>query len=263
MTLLNEVMENPLDPSYGAAAASGNKARSGSGVQFLIRVSLSVMLGLGVSLSVISLRVPAGRARETRTALENQINAVTDKNQELNTQISALTSDLESLQATGLAGTNSDYLRLSQLDSLGVGSSNIKGPGVTVTLYDSPPGLDQSINLVRDVDLQFIASVLWASGAEAIAVGNQRLTMTSAIRNAGDAVLVDLTPVLGPSFAVTAIGEPSALISGWEASTGPEYLRLLQSELGIAGSITKVVQQQIPSASSRTLNYASRLVRED
>ena len=46
-----------------------------------------------------------------------------------------------------------------------------------------------------DRDLQVIVNGLWAAGAEAIAVNGQRLTACSAIRSAGEAILVDFRPL--------------------------------------------------------------------
>ena len=55
------------------------------------------------------------------------------------------------------------------------------------------------------VDLQNVANALWAAGAEAIAINGQRLTATSTIRAAGNAILVDFRPVTSP-YEVSAIG---------------------------------------------------------
>ena len=51
-------------------------------------------------------------------------------------------------------------------------------------------------------------AVLWQSGAEAIAINGQRLTSFSAIRAAGDAILVDNRPLVPP---YTVLGYDSLL----------------------------------------------------
>ena len=46
----------------------------------------------------------------------------------------------------------------------------------------------------------------YGRGAESIAINNARLTTTSAIRYAGDAILVNYRPLL-PPFVISAIGD--------------------------------------------------------
>ena len=62
---------------------------------------------------------------------------------------------------------------------------------------------------VRDRDMQRVVNGLWESGAEAISVNGQRLTALSAIRAAGDAILVDNKPLV-PPYTVLAVGDGQA-----------------------------------------------------
>ena len=63
---------------------------------------------------------------------------------------------------------------------------------------------------MRDGDLQLVVNALWAAGAEAISINGQRLGPTTAIRFAGEAVLVDFRPVTNP-YEISAIGDPDTL----------------------------------------------------
>ena len=63
---------------------------------------------------------------------------------------------------------------------------------------------------MRDDDLQLVVNALWAAGAEAISINGQRLGPTTAIRFAGEAVLVDFRPVTNP-YEISAIGDPDTL----------------------------------------------------
>ena len=60
---------------------------------------------------------------------------------------------------------------------------------------------------VQDGDLQLVVNALWAAGAEAVSINGQRLGPTTAIRFAGEAVLVDFRPVTSP-YEISAIGDP-------------------------------------------------------
>ena len=79
----------------------------------------------------------------------------------------------------------------------------VTGPGITVTLDDSADAVSGSDpargssgfeeGRVSAADLQIVSNGLWAAGAEAISINGQRLTTRSAIRFAGQAILVDLS----------------------------------------------------------------------
>ena len=83
---------------------------------------------------------------------------------------------------------------------LASGTLPVEGPGLVVRLDDAPP--DDAVEdplrggtpvdgRVQDRDLQDLVNGLWAAGAEAISINDVRLTALTAIRSAGDAVLVD------------------------------------------------------------------------
>ena len=83
-----------------------------------------------------------------------------------------------------------------------------------------------------DRDLQTVVNGLWAAGAEAVAVNGQRLTALSAIRSAGDAILVDYRPLTRP-YVVTAIGDPATLQAAVRRGARRPALRTLQQTYGI------------------------------
>jgi uncharacterized protein YlxW (UPF0749 family) len=96
----------------------------------------------------------------------------------------------------------------------------VTGPGMLVFLANAdlaadadPVGgsaEDDASGRIRDGDLQKVVNALWAAGAEAISINGQRLGPTSAIRFAGEAVLVDFRPVTNP-YEISAIGDPEAM----------------------------------------------------
>jgi len=262
MTLLTEVMERPLDPSYAAAAAQRmvDGPRTGKWSKWII-VSAAIVLGVITTIAAIHLQIPLSGARETRLLLEDQIRSRNLRISQISEQVSNLSLEIVNLQEAAL--TAGDPVLASQLhiDELHNGRAQLTGPGMVVTLTDGGGGLTEitSDHLVRDVDLQQVVSALWASGAEAISIEGQRLTMTTAIRNAGDAVLIDLMPILGPSFQVTAIGNPTTMETAWRNSGAPEYLAMLGSEFGIRSTAHVYPSLSVPSASPPVLRFAEQL----
>src|SRR4029450_1762991 len=86
--------------------------------------------------------------------------------------------------------------------------------------------------LVKDTDLQLASNALWAGGAEAIAINGQRLTATSTIRQAGEAILVDFRPVTTP-YQVVAIG-PDTLAREFRDGYAGRFFRELTARFGMS-----------------------------
>jgi len=108
---------------------------------------------------------------------------------------------------------------------------------------------------VRDRDMQRVVNGLWSAGAEAIGVNGQRLTALSAIRAAGDAILVDNKPLV-PPYTVLAIGDGKRLSTAFRNSADGEYLHVLEQNYDIRASISVQGELHLPAAPSLILRYA-------
>jgi hypothetical protein len=87
----------------------------------------------------------------------------------------------------------------------------------------TPPG-------ISDRNLQDLVNALWAAGAEAVDVNGQRLTALTAIRSAGEAVLVDFRP-LSPAVRRAGVGDAADLQV--ELLDGPTGRRLTTVRLAL------------------------------
>ena len=111
---------------------------------------------------------------------------------------------------------------------------------------------------MRDGDLQLVVNALWAAGAEAISINGQRLGPTTAIRFAGEAVLVDFRPVTNP-YEVSAIGDPDTL-SATTSSRNPEVADLA-GDLRVVRPALRLRPEDeltLPAASTPELRSAGR-----
>lgn len=106
------------------------------------------------------------------------------------------------------------------------GLTEVKGPGIVLILKDSekhPPQFSRAFDapnyIIHDTDLQQAVNELYASGAEAIAVNNQRLINRSAIRCVGPTIQVNGVPI-SPPFEIKAIGDAGTLCSGLNLPLG-------------------------------------------
>jgi uncharacterized protein YlxW (UPF0749 family) len=111
---------------------------------------------------------------------------------------------------------------------------------------------------VRDGDLQLVVNALWAAGAEAIGINGQRLGPTTAIRFAGEAVLVDFRPVTNP-YLVTAIGDPGSLRSRFLQSPQVADLAVISESFGLRFEFAQEDELSLPAGSSLELRSAAPL----
>lgn len=93
------------------------------------------------------------------------------------------------------------------------GLSEMVGPGITLLVYDAEDQLN-SDSLVHDADVRDLVNELFSAGAKGISVGDQRLTVTSAIRCSGPLIMVNYRQIPTNPVRIQAVGDPELLISG-------------------------------------------------
>jgi uncharacterized protein YlxW (UPF0749 family) len=147
----------------------------------------------------------------------------------------------------------------------GAAAVPVTGPGLLVTLANAdqkatgdPVGgsaVPDPRGQVRDGDLQLVVNSLWAAGAEAVSINGQRLGPTTAIRFAGEAVLVDFRPVSNP-YHVSAIGNPGTLSRRFLASPEVGALAVISKSFGLRFDFAQEDQLTLPAASVPELRAA-------
>jgi uncharacterized protein YlxW (UPF0749 family) len=212
--------------------------------QFPVAIA-SLILGIAISLQFRSTS-GAPSPNLTRTDIVANLRAV-------ETERNRLAAELTELREKGAdpAGTGGEELRKDlEAARLQAGLTALKGPGIVVRLSDSPrqPGPDEIPYdfIVHDIDLSVLVNELWASGAEAVAVSDQRIVARSSIRCVGPTVLVNTNRIASP-FIVKAIGDVDHLEGGLKMPGG--YLdsmsRLTQN--GGEVVISRMRELQVPS----------------
>lgn len=255
MTLLREIMERPRDGAYDAVGHRHHNSRSRhSWVQEIIVLLLTIAIGTGGVWAARQLRAPVESATEARTVLEEQIkdrSAVTEALREDIKDLRVQIGDLEQV-----VSSPADEARTEQaaLASAIAGTTAVSGPGVEVNVAE-PAHPNTPEEHVLDVDLQIVVNALWASGAEAIAINDRRLAYGTAIRIAGEVILVDLEPVQSP-FVVTAIGDPDRLVRSFAQTSASEHLRILNANYRITSSITQIPHTELAAGNTLRLSYA-------
>ena len=250
MTLLTEVYRRPLDPGYAEAAA---RRASGTGPRLTRRstaglVVLAVALGLGATAATIALRQPASSVLEARELLEKQIEQRSVEADAIQADITAMTDEIATLQAELLGDEGQAERDQIEADAVQAGVMHVTGRGLRLVLTDAPSDdpdvVDPSLR-VQDIDLQVVVNGLWAAGAEAIAVNGQRLTAMTAIRSAGDAVLVDLRALSSP-YTVEAIGDAVDMQTELARSSAGQHMATLRTTFGIGVQVTSQSKLDLP-----------------
>ncbi|MFV0130963.1 DUF881 domain-containing protein [Streptomyces sp. HMX112] len=266
MSLLTNVMDHALDDGY--AEASARRAAEGGGLPRSLRAKLGLAAGLVLAAAIVTLgaaqaQISAPVVAKEREELIDRIDSETTAADGLEKKIEELRAEVGERQRRALQQHGGDQGGLVALLS---GATAVKGPGVKLVVDDAKDteqggdGPRESSGFtdtgrVRDRDMQRVVNGLWQSGAEAIAINGQRLTALSAIRAAGDAILVDNKPLV-PPYTVLAVGDGKKLGAEFQDSADGQYLRVLQENFGIRTSISDQAEVRLPAAPSLIVRTA-------
>ncbi|MGW4822008.1 DUF881 domain-containing protein [Streptomyces sp. NPDC004227] len=251
MSLITNVMDHSLDDGYAEAAAR-KKAAGQSGMPKTVRAKLGlagglVLAGLVVTVGAAQARVAAPVVAKERQELIDRIDKETAAADELEGTVDKLRDDVNARQRQALRHTGGNPQ--ADLVSMLAGASEVYGPGMRLVVDDAkeagtggggnPRGASgfSDTGRVRDRDMQRVVNGLWQSGAEAVSINGQRLTALSAIRAAGDAILVDNKPLV-PPYTVLAVGDGKGLSARFQDSPDGLYLQALKDNYGIRTGIS-------------------------
>ncbi|MFD4699363.1 DUF881 domain-containing protein [Streptomyces niveus] len=266
MSLLNNVMDHSLDDGYAEAAARRN-AEDG-GMPRTLRAKLGLAAGLVLAALVVTVgaaeaRIDAPVVAKEREELIDRIDAETSSADTLERTVDKLRDEVSAQQREALRDHGGEQ---GALVALLVGATEVEGPGIKLVVDDaksadeSAGGPRESPNFsdtgrVRDRDMQQIVNGLWESGAEAVSINGQRLTALSAIRAAGEAILVDNKPLV-PPYTVLAVGDGKNLSTAFQDSADGQYLHSLQENFGVRTSISDQETVRLPAAPSLIVRTA-------
>ncbi|MER6606020.1 DUF881 domain-containing protein [Streptomyces sp. NPDC000927] len=267
MSLLTNVMDHSLDDGYAEASAR-RRADGAAGMPRRLRSKLGlaaclVLAALVVTLGAAQARVSAPVLAKEREELIDRIDGETKAADTLESQVDGLREDVGRRQRKALEKHGGDQ---GELVALLAGATPARGPGVKLVVDDAreadaggggPRGNSSfsDTGRVRDRDLQRVVNGLWQSGAEAIAINGQRLTALSAIRAAGDAILVDNRPLV-PPYTVLAVGDGKPLGAAFRDSDEGQYLQALKDTFDIRTSMSVQEKVSLPVAPSLIVRTA-------
>jgi uncharacterized protein YlxW (UPF0749 family) len=172
-------------------------------------------------------------------------------------------SALRQLQEVQSSTIDETVAKEAELFRMAAGYLPVQGPGVVVTIDDSKramkPGENPNLYLIHDDDMLKVINELWAAGAEAISINEQRLVVGSEIRCAGPTISVNNSRY-SPPYEIRAIGDPKTLEASLKLRGGViETLRLW----GIQATIKTQPLIKIPAfKGAHKYQFAKPVVQE-
>jgi len=270
-SLLDAVLAETLDPAYAQAAAArssdGGAPRPRRWDRVVVALTMAVA-GLLVAVTYDQAAASVEGRDEVRVALVDDIRTDSAVSDELAAQLESLRTEVtrtrdDLLAASAVGQRARDALARAEESA---GAVPVSGPGLLVTLANADPSADEDPvgggtaeedprEQVQDGDLQLVVNALWAAGAEAISINGQRLGPTTAIRFAGEAVLVDFRPVTNP-YEISAIGDPDSLSAEFLASPEVGALAVISQTFGLRFEYAEEEELSVPAASVPELRSA-------
>jgi uncharacterized protein YlxW (UPF0749 family) len=172
----------------------------------------ALLVGLLAFLLTVDLRAQHVASRSTASGRAElvRIAALRERREaELERRLAALRAQLNAALARSGAASLRALADQTAALSATAGATEVHGPGVVVRLADASGATASNADArIQDVDVAAVVNALWEAGAEAIAVNGQRVVSTTAIRNAGNAVLVNFR-VLSSPYDIAAVGAPA------------------------------------------------------
>ncbi|WP_129710875.1 DUF881 domain-containing protein [Haloactinopolyspora alba] len=178
--------------------------------------------------------------------------------EELQARVDELSQEVEKLTATR-GNSRTDRIE-QQIEDLRpqAALTPVEGPALSVTLDDAPTPPDaadgsQQFNIedyiVHQQDLEGVINALWAGGAEAMTVMDQRLSSNSTVRCVGSVLLLHGRTYY-PPYTITAIGDHEAMRDALESSPTVQEYRDWADLVGLTYEVADEGTVTMPAYSS-------------
>jgi uncharacterized protein YlxW (UPF0749 family) len=179
--------------------------------------------------------------KEVIAAQEEQLDGLRAQARALTDEAASRDGDVAAAMAAGQDG------------ALSAGLVALSGPGVEITLDDAPRRPDGSLPIgarpddvvIHQSDVQAVVNAVWAAGADAVAIMDQRLIATSAVRCVGNVLLLQ-GRTYSPPFVVTAIGDADAIRAQLAASPQVGVFQQAVEDFGLGFAVRQRTEVTVP-----------------
>lgn len=191
-------------------------------------------------------------------------NDIADLVNEYSVQLDALESEvteLREMRDAALERENPEIPVVSPALTEAVDGVAVVGPGVRVRLWDAPVLSDSDVDpnemVVHQQDIEAVINALWAGGAEALTIQDQRITSNTAIRCVGNVLLVHGRQY-SPPYVIEAVGDPGALVGALEGSAAIQVYRQWVDKVGLGWELSRMGSIEMPAyEGTRQITHAA------
>lgn len=226
-------------------------------------VAVAVVLALVGYMLTVNIRV-----NRTVTVTSDTAGLV----EERESKVSGLRQDINSMssQINALKNLTDDKDGSDSREDAGAGTvlKAVQGPGLTVTLNDSPlwqqkvgqDGSSANINdyVIHQQDVESVVNALWAGGAESMQIQDQRVLPTSAVRCVGNVLLLHGRKY-SPPYKIAAIGPTDRMNKALDDSPSVRVYKEYVNTLGLGWKVENSDNLRFAEATAvlQPLQYAS------
>jgi uncharacterized protein YlxW (UPF0749 family) len=181
-------------------------------VSILVVAAVAMATGFLVAGQVkVKLLTPSNQVARYQ-ALVRSVQDLEATNAASRRKIATLRAQIDALEAAAAQRSAATQALQSEVADLRAhaGLTTLRGPGVEVDLANGVPGPDQGGQtgyLVNFQDVQDIANLLFAQGAEGVSVNGRRITPLSAFSGSAGQVVIDQGPPISSPLKVLAVGD--------------------------------------------------------
>lgn len=212
----------------------------------------SVCLIIGIIIAVQYKAINYYEASLVPPSIEDltaELNSLTRERDAVEEKVAKLNQELENSRNNN--ELMSELQKKLQLVYMSGGIHPCQGSGITIIMTNRSNGFQvndsNSGSFAEASDLLLLVNELKASGAEAIAINDQRITAMSEIYWTGTMILVNETQIR-PPYRIQAIGDPNSLEKGMLIKGG--YIYELQLERKI--DLKRTDQIKLPAFNGST-----------
>ena len=220
-------------------------------------VPVAVVLALAAIMFSVSARQAQAGTRQSGD-LSDLAAVASQRVQKQSARVDSLRAQVDALAAQASAGSPIGTVSAGYL--VAGGAVPVTGPGLVVELDDAPAGpvpdgVSPDVLVVHPQDLQSVMNALWAGGAEAMGLQDQRVVSTSAFRCVGNVLRLH-GRVYSPPYTVRAVGDPTALRAALDASPAVRAYVRDSTRVGLGWDVAVQDVLELPAYSSTGLSYA-------
>lgn len=210
-------------------------------------VVICFTLGFLIAVQVRALNSSQATPTHRVTVLLDRLANAQEEIRHLREEVDRLRTQLSGYEKAMAEGKTATERLTAELHRLRVlaGLTKVRGPGIIVRVTDAPepPAGVPSEGIVHDSDLLMIVNELRNAGAEAIAINDQRVVATTAIRCVGTLITVNGARI-SPPYEIVAIGDPDKLT---KALTMPGGIVDGLKQFGVVVNIARYPDVIVPS----------------